>query len=162
VEQQRRGAEQGSAQRGDDEGEERGIGHGGPGWRRRVKLRAGRGRVQNRGEGRDGTGRGRPPGPSAPRWSRRLIYTARERGCAGGAPGPALQYRKTAMPFLDTRQQRASFLILLLGVGLFVALWPFSTGLIGAPVLYVVLAPVYHLLARYLGSRTAAGLTVAT
>ncbi len=66
------------------------------------------------------------------------------------------------MPFLDTRQQRASFLILLLGVGLFVALWPFSTGLIGAPVLYVVLAPVYHLLARYLGSRTAAGLTVAT
>jgi hypothetical protein len=32
------------------------------------------------------------------------------------------------MPFLDTRKQRASAMILALGVGLAVALWPYVTG----------------------------------
>ncbi|HEU5170018.1 MAG TPA: AI-2E family transporter [Gemmatimonadales bacterium] len=65
------------------------------------------------------------------------------------------------MPFLDTRQQRAVFVILLLGVGLGVALWPFITGLIAAPVLYVVFAPVHKLLARRVRPSVAAGITLA-
>lgn len=65
------------------------------------------------------------------------------------------------MPFLDTRKQRASALILVLGVGLAVAIWPFLTGLIAAPVLYVVFAPVYRAIARYLSPGVAAGVAVA-
>ena len=38
-----------------------------------------------------------------------------------------------AMAFLDTKRDRAAFLIFVLGIGLVWALWPFSTGLIGAP-----------------------------
>ena len=48
------------------------------------------------------------------------------------------------MPFLDTKRQRAALLILVLGIGLAYALWPFSTGLMGALVLYVVFGPAYH------------------
>jgi predicted PurR-regulated permease PerM len=52
------------------------------------------------------------------------------------------------MPFLDTKRQRAALLILVLGVGLAYALWPFSTGLIGGLVLYVVFAPTHRRLVR--------------
>jgi predicted PurR-regulated permease PerM len=48
------------------------------------------------------------------------------------------------MAFLDTKRDRAAFLIFMLGLGLMYALWPFSTGLIGAPVLYIMLAPIYR------------------
>jgi predicted PurR-regulated permease PerM len=48
------------------------------------------------------------------------------------------------MPFLDSRRQRAAFLILILGFGLAYALWPFSSGLLGALVLYVVFSPAYR------------------
>jgi predicted PurR-regulated permease PerM len=48
------------------------------------------------------------------------------------------------MPFLDTERQRAATLILVLGIGVAWALWPFSTGLLGAVVLYVVFAPAYR------------------
>ena len=48
------------------------------------------------------------------------------------------------MPFLDSRRQRAAFVIIILGLGLAYALWPFSSGLIGALVLYVVFAPAYR------------------
>ena len=65
------------------------------------------------------------------------------------------------MPFLDTRKQRASALILVLGVGLAIALWPFTTGLIAAPVLYVVFAPVHRALAARLPPGIAAGITIA-
>jgi predicted PurR-regulated permease PerM len=64
------------------------------------------------------------------------------------------------MAFLDTKQQRATLLILLLGVGLAAALWPFTTGLIGAPVLYVVFGPLHRWLARHIPARLAAGLVV--
>ena len=53
------------------------------------------------------------------------------------------------MAFLDTKQDRAALLIFVLGLGVLWALWPFSTGLIGAPVLYVVFEPVH----RWLGHR---------
>ena len=52
------------------------------------------------------------------------------------------------MPFLDTRRQRAALLIFVLGLGLAYALWPFSSGLMGALVLYVVFGPAYHELVR--------------
>jgi predicted PurR-regulated permease PerM len=65
------------------------------------------------------------------------------------------------MPFLDTERQRASALILVLGIGLAYALWPFSTGLLGAVVLYVVFGPAYRGLAeRGLKPGIAAGIVV--
>ncbi len=65
------------------------------------------------------------------------------------------------MPFLDSRKQRASALILVLGLGLAVAIWPFTTGLIAAPVLFVVFAPVQHALAARMKPALAAGITIA-
>jgi predicted PurR-regulated permease PerM len=64
------------------------------------------------------------------------------------------------MAFLDTKRDRAAFLIFVLGLGSAWALWPFSTGLIGAPVLYVVFAPLYHWLAARMKPGLAAGLVV--
>ncbi len=52
------------------------------------------------------------------------------------------------MAFLDTKRDRSAFLIFLLGLGLVYTLWPFSTGLIGAPVLYIMFAPIYRSLLR--------------
>jgi predicted PurR-regulated permease PerM len=64
------------------------------------------------------------------------------------------------MAFLDTKQDRAAFLIFVLGLGVVWALWPFSTGLVGAPVLYVVFAPVHRWLALRMSPRLAAVLVV--
>jgi predicted PurR-regulated permease PerM len=64
------------------------------------------------------------------------------------------------MALLDTKRDQAAFLIFVLGLGLAWTLWPYSTGLIGAPVLYVVFAPVYRWLARRTGPRVAAALVV--
>lgn len=65
------------------------------------------------------------------------------------------------MAFLDTKRDRAAFLIAILGLGLAYAVWPFSTGLIGVPVLYIMFAPIYRSLVG-LGTRPglAAGLVV--
>ena len=60
---------------------------------------------------------------------------------AGGVWAARLLF---GMPFLDTRRQRAALLIFVLGFGLAYALWPFSSGLMGALVLYVVFGPAYH------------------
>jgi predicted PurR-regulated permease PerM len=64
------------------------------------------------------------------------------------------------MAFLDSKRDRAAFLIFVLGVGLVWTLWPFVTGLIGAPVLYVMFAPLYRWLARRIPPRLAAALVV--
>jgi predicted PurR-regulated permease PerM len=64
------------------------------------------------------------------------------------------------MPFLDTDRQRAAWLIFALGLALLYALWPFSTGLIGAPVLYVVMAPLHRELSRHMPVRVAAAIVV--
>jgi len=65
------------------------------------------------------------------------------------------------MAFLDSKRDRAAFLIFVLGLGLTYALWPFSTGLIGAPVLYIMFAPMYRWLVRLgIKPRLAAGLVV--
>jgi predicted PurR-regulated permease PerM len=73
---------------------------------------------------------------------------------------PAVLPYNTAMPFLDTKQQRASWVILVLGIGLALALWPFITGLVGAPVLYIIFAPIHRELSRRLGVHLAAGITL--
>jgi predicted PurR-regulated permease PerM len=65
------------------------------------------------------------------------------------------------MAFLDTKRDRAAFLIFMLGLGLAYALWPFSTGLIGVPVLYIMFAPIYRgLHLRGMRPGWAAGLVV--
>jgi predicted PurR-regulated permease PerM len=65
------------------------------------------------------------------------------------------------MAFLDTKRDRAAFLIFMLGLGLTYALWPFSTGLIGAPVLYIMFVPIYRWLVRQrMKPGLAAGLVV--
>jgi predicted PurR-regulated permease PerM len=65
------------------------------------------------------------------------------------------------MAFLDTKRDRAAFLIFVLGLGLAYALWPFSTGLIGAPVLYIMFAPIYRaLVGRGMRPGLAAGVVV--
>ena len=63
------------------------------------------------------------------------------------------------MPFLETDRQRAAGLIMALGVALVVALWPFSTGLIGAPVLLVVMAPLHRWLSRRSHHQSIVGIT---
>jgi predicted PurR-regulated permease PerM len=65
------------------------------------------------------------------------------------------------VPFLDTNHQRAALLILLLGTGLAIALAPYTTGLVGIPVLYVIFAPVHRWLARRVRPGLSAGLVVA-
>jgi predicted PurR-regulated permease PerM len=65
------------------------------------------------------------------------------------------------MAFLASRYQRAQVLIGLLGLGLLITLWPYVTGLIGGPVLYVVFEPLYRWLRRWLNPAVAAGLVVA-
>jgi predicted PurR-regulated permease PerM len=64
------------------------------------------------------------------------------------------------MPFLDTKRQRAASLILVLGLGLAYTLWPFVTGLIGAPVLFVIFAPVHRWLTRWFSPARAAAIVL--
>ncbi len=52
------------------------------------------------------------------------------------------------MTLLASRHQRAQVIIGLLGLGLIITLWPYITGLLAAPVLYVVFEPLYRLLRR--------------
>ena len=66
------------------------------------------------------------------------------------------------MAFLATRHQRAQVVIGLLGAGLLITMWPYVTGLLGAPVLYVVFNPLYELLRKRLKPAIAAAIVVAT
>lgn len=64
------------------------------------------------------------------------------------------------MNYFDSPHLRAAVLVVLLGIGVTIALAPFVTGLVGAPVLYVALAPVYRLLVRWFRPSIAAMLVV--
>jgi predicted PurR-regulated permease PerM len=64
------------------------------------------------------------------------------------------------MPFLDTKRQRAAWVILVLGIALVWAIWPFSSGLVGALVLYVVFGPLYRRLSERMRPGIAAGIVV--
>jgi predicted PurR-regulated permease PerM len=74
--------------------------------------------------------------------------------------GIAPAYFRPTMPLFSTNQQRASLVILLLGLGLLFALAPYLSGLVGGLVLYVIFAPVQAWLGRRLRPRLAAGLLV--
>ena len=52
------------------------------------------------------------------------------------------------MAFLDTKHQRAAFIVFALGAALVWALGPYATGIIGIPVLAVLFAPVHGWLVR--------------
>lgn len=58
----------------------------------------------------------------------------------------------------DTDRQRAALLVALLGIGLALALAPYATGLIGAVVLYVILAPLNAALRQRLSPPASASL----
>lgn len=60
------------------------------------------------------------------------------------------------MAFLETRRQRAGYLVALLGVAILIALVPFATGLLGIVVLYVICAPVHRRLSRRIPERASA------
>jgi predicted PurR-regulated permease PerM len=98
-----------------------------------------------------------PPTPSSRLLRRYISYGSRSRRLL--AAGTLSTY-SSPMAFLDTKRDRAAFLIFILGMALVWTLWPFSTGLIGAPVLYVVFAPLYHWLARWIKPGVAAGVVV--
>ena len=57
------------------------------------------------------------------------------------------------MSFFDTNRERASWLVAILGIVIVIALFPYASGLLGAPVLYVVFAPLHERLSRRLRSR---------
>ena len=64
------------------------------------------------------------------------------------------------MAFLDTDKQRAAAIIMLLAIGVFIALLPYATGLIGAPVLYVLFASWHRWLSSKIGIKTAAVIVI--
>ena len=64
------------------------------------------------------------------------------------------------MTFLQTPRDRASFLILVLGAAILLALSPFFSGLMGAAVLYVVFVKPYRFLERAMKPGLAATLTL--
>ena len=65
------------------------------------------------------------------------------------------------MAIFDTKHQRAAWLIAILGVVIVIALFPYASGLLAVPVLYVAVAPVYERLVRLVRSRSiASGITI--
>lgn len=64
------------------------------------------------------------------------------------------------MAIFDTDKQRAALLVLLLAVGIFWALLPYATGLLGAPVLYVLFSPLHRWLAPKIRPAPAAGVVI--
>src|SRR5690606_18122649 len=57
------------------------------------------------------------------------------------------------MAFFDTKHQRASWVVAILGILIVVALAPFASGLLGAPVLFVILQPLHAWLAARIRHR---------
>ena len=64
------------------------------------------------------------------------------------------------MAFLDSKHQRAAFIVLALGAALLLALGPYFTGIVGIPVLAVLFAPVHGWLVRHGVPRSASALFV--
>lgn len=64
------------------------------------------------------------------------------------------------MPILDSNHERAALLVLLLGLALAVALFPYASGLLGIPVVYAVFAPLHDWLTKHVHARFAASVVV--
>lgn len=60
------------------------------------------------------------------------------------------------MSFFDTKHQRAAWMVALLGLLIVIALAPYASGLLGAPVLYIILAPLHAWTVPKVRSRTLA------
>ncbi len=71
-------------------------------------------------------------------------------------PDTALPFTIEPMTVLSTREQRAGLLIMALGAVLVYSLWPYFSGLLGAPVLYVVFAGLHRRMAKKIGPSWAA------
>jgi predicted PurR-regulated permease PerM len=57
------------------------------------------------------------------------------------------------MAFLDSKHQRAAWLVIILGIICVIALLPYASGLLGAPVLFVIFAPMHRWLVVKLRSK---------
>lgn len=57
------------------------------------------------------------------------------------------------MALFDTKQQRAAWMVAILGVLIVLALAPYASGLLGAPVLYILMAPLHQWLVPRVRSR---------
>ena len=66
------------------------------------------------------------------------------------------------MAFLDTKHQQAAVLVAALGLVILIALLPYASGLIGAPVLYIILAPLHEWLVPRVRRKTLATSLVIT
>ncbi len=64
------------------------------------------------------------------------------------------------MPVFATNKERAGVLLIVLALILLVGLFPYATGLIGIPVLYVVFAPAHAWLRQHVGAKLAATLVI--
>ncbi len=70
-------------------------------------------------------------------------------------------HNEDSMTVFDTTHQRAAWLVAILGVIILVALVPYASGLLGAPILYVLLGPMHTWLVPRVRSRAvASGLTI--
>src|SRR5690349_3873832 len=102
------------------------------------------------------------PRRSTQRWSGRGVNPIRcsLHGSLSRVNASPSSTPESIVPSIDSNHTRAAILILLLGVGLAIALTPFATGLIGIPVLYVILQPVHDRLARHVRPTPAAVIVV--
>lgn len=64
------------------------------------------------------------------------------------------------MSFFDTNKQRAAIVVMLLAVGLAIAMAPYASGLLGAPVLYVLFGPLHRWLAPKIRPAPAAAVVI--
>ncbi len=60
------------------------------------------------------------------------------------------------MSFFDSKHQRAAWMVALLGLLIAIALAPYASGILGAPVLYIILAPLHTWMVPKVRSRTLA------
>lgn len=58
------------------------------------------------------------------------------------------------MSFFDSKHERAAWMVALLGLLIAIALAPYASGILGAPVLYIILAPLHSWLVPKVRSRT--------
>jgi predicted PurR-regulated permease PerM len=66
------------------------------------------------------------------------------------------------MALFDTKKERAALILGLLALGLALSLGPYVSGLLGAPVLYVLFAPFHRWLSRRMPRSVAAGVVILT
>lgn len=57
------------------------------------------------------------------------------------------------MTLFDTKKQRAAWVVAILGLLIVISLAPYASGLLGAPVLYIIMAPLHRRLLRRLKHR---------